>query len=178
MAHAQANTAPESGLMLSADALSALASLSSALSLVQQNSHAWTYTIRGFDGSPYITRTLLPRIGAVRPMLHRIWRADADPHCHNHPWATAQFLILSGGYVEHRLAGDETLMRTLRPGDVNNLDADTFHRVDSVLPDTWTLGLVGERVQDWGFMVDGVLVPHAEYEARKGYVASQGASQS
>ena len=157
---------------------SALAAFQSALAELPQNSHAWTYTIRGFDGSPYLTRTLLPRIGGHRLMLHRIHREDQDRHCHNHPWATARFLILSGGYVEQRVVGAHIAETAFQPGDINRLTHDTFHRISYVAPDTWTLGLIGERVQDWGFLVDGAVVPHAEYFARKGYQAAQGASQS
>lgn len=147
----------------------ALIAISALLAEVPQNHDAWTYTIHGFDGSPYLTRTLFPRVGELRPMLHRIHRPDADRHLHNHPWKTARFRILTGGYVEERLVDGVVQRLTLRPGDVNELDANTFHRIDSIEPNTWTFGLVGERVQDWGFLVDGVVVPHAEYFASKGY---------
>lgn len=165
-------SAPESASLLHDDALAAFAALSTALAAVPQNGQAWTYTINGRDGSPYITRTLLPRIGAERVLLHQIHRPDADPYLHNHPWATARFLVLTGGYVEHRLVGDEVITRTLVSGDINSLDADTFHRVDSVLPNTWTLGLVGPRVQAWGFLVDGKIELSADYFARVGYTAN------
>jgi quercetin dioxygenase-like cupin family protein len=149
----------------------ALAALQSALAEVPQNSHAWTYTIRGLDSTDYLTRTLLPRIAGHRLMLHRIHRPDADRHLHNHPWRTARFLIVSGGYVEERLVGDRVERRILKPGDVNHLDAQTFHRVDTVWPGTFTVGLIGERCQDWGFLIDGALVPHADYFASKNYRA-------
>lgn len=141
----------------------------SALAGLDKNDNAWTYTIHGFDGSPYITRTLLPRVGEHRLMLHQIHRADADPYMHNHPWRTARFLILSGGYVEERLVDGEIVARAIAPGEWNEIDANTFHRVRTVWPDTWTLGVVGERCQDWGFLVDGALVKSADYFARKGY---------
>jgi hypothetical protein len=146
-----------------------LAAYVAALAALEKNDNAWTYTIPGFDGSPYITRTLLPRVGEHRLLLHQIHRADADPYLHNHPWRTARFLILSGGYVEERLTGGFIVERMLLPGDWNEIDADTFHRVREVLPNTWTLGIVGERCQDWGFLVDGVLIPSAEYFAMRGY---------
>jgi hypothetical protein len=149
--------------------MDALLAYVSALAQLPKNDQAWTYTIHGFDGSPYITRTLLPRVGERRLMLHQIHRADADPHPHNHPWRTARFLILSGGYVEERLVDGAMTLRVLTPGDWNEIDATTFHRVKHVEPNTWTLGIVGERCQDWGFLVDGVLMPSAEYFARKGY---------
>lgn len=155
-----------------------LAAFSAALGEMPRNGSAWTYTIFGFDKSPYLTRTLLPRIAGHRALLHRIWREDADPYMHNHPWKTARFLIVSGGYIEERLVGEHIETRVLRPGDVNELNASTFHRVTTVKPHTWTLGIVGERVQDWGFLVAGELVVSAEYFARKGHIAEAGAGQS
>lgn len=152
----------------------ALAAFSAALAERPKNSDAWTYTIFGFDGSPYITRTLLPRLGGLRPMIHRIHREDADEHMHNHPWSTAQFMIMSGGYTEDRLVNGEVQRTALMPGDVNTLTANTFHRVVDVIDGTWTFGLVGDRCQDWGFLVDGVVVPSAEYFKRKGYVSAGG----
>lgn len=153
-----------------------LAALSAALAEVPQNSHAWTYTIWGFDKSPYLTRTLLPRIGGRRLMLHRIHREDADHWMHNHPWSRASFLIVSGGYTEERLVDGEVVQFKLRPGDVNRLDASTFHRIVSIEPNTWTIGLIGEHVQDWGFLVEGTLVPWREYFARQGHAQVKEAS--
>lgn len=146
------------------------AALSAALGELPKNDRWWTYTIFGFDGSPYLTRTLMPRVGARRMILHRIWRPDVDPHLHNHPWRMASFKILSGGYTEERLVDDEIVRLTYRPGDVNQLDWSTFHRISHLEPNTWTLGLVGERIQDWGFLIEGELVPHAEYFRRKNHI--------
>lgn len=151
---------------LASQAPTALARISESLRDVPENTVAWTYTILGFDRSKYLTRTLLPRAGGRRPLIHNIHRDDLDPHPHNHPWNEAHFAIAAGGYTEER----DGVRRILRPGDVNRLLAGTFHRVTDVLPDTWTIGLAGERVQDWGFLVDGAVVPHAEYFARKGHV--------
>jgi hypothetical protein len=156
----------------------ALGLASTAFGGLPQNGDLWTYTIRGGDGSPYLTRTLLPRIAGQRPLLHHIHREDQDRHMHNHPWRTATFQILCGGYVEERLVNGAVVTRTLRPGDQNEIDAGTFHRVTHVEPDTWTFGIVGERCQEWGFLVDGAVVPSAVYFARKGHVDVAGAGQS
>lgn len=137
-------------------ALAAQELLHDVLGRLPRNSTAWSYVIRGTDGSPYITRTLLPRVLGHRVMIHRIWRHDRDRWRHNHPWRTARFVVVCGGYVEER-ADDSghPVTRRLSPGDVNRLDADDFHRVTYVLPGTVTVGLVGERCQAWGFLVDG-----------------------
>lgn len=148
-----------------------LAALSAGLAELPRNDAAWTYHIRGFDGDLYLSRTLGPRLFGARPLLHRIWREDRDPYPHNHPWRWARFLIVSGGYTEERTLPDGgTRCRALFAGDVNELDCNTLHRVVSVLPDTWTVGIVGPRVQDWGFLVDGAMVPHKEFFARAGRV--------
>lgn len=148
-----------------------LAAFSAALSELPRNDRWWTYTIFGFDQSPYLTRTLMPRVGDKRLLLHRIWRPDYDSNLHNHPWKTASFYILSGGYTEERLVDDEIVRLTYRAGDVNRLDWSSYHRIDQLEPHTWTLGLVGERIQDWGFLVEGTHVPHAEFFARKNHIA-------
>ena len=128
-----------------------------------------TYTISNGE-TPYITRTLFPRVGPMRPMLHQIHRADADEALHNHPWRTATSLILSGGYTEERLVGDEKVQFTYGPGDVNRLDAGTFHRISAIEPNTWTMLVVGERMQSWGFLVPGEgFVESSAYFARTGH---------
>jgi hypothetical protein len=146
-----------------------LSALSRGLARVPQNRFAWTYTIRGFDGSDYLTRTLLPRIGDRRVMVHHIHRADTDRWLHNHPWREASFHIMCGGYVEERLVDGDIQSRAYTPGDTNHLDAGTFHRITSVLPNTWTVGLIGPRVQDWGFLVDDALVPWRDYFAQQNH---------
>ncbi len=107
-------------------------------------------------------------------MLHKIHRPDTDRWLHNHPWRTATFRILSGGYTEERLVDGRVEVRAYRVGHVNRLDARTFHRITSIRPNTWTLGLIGERVQDWGFLVDGALVPWRDYFAQQKHVAAAG----
>lgn len=157
----------------------AVRALSEMLALVPENKEAWTYVIRGFDGTPYITRTLLPRVDGLRVVIHHIHRPDYDQWMHNHPWKTARFTVVSGGYVEERLIDrqhpQKILRRSILEGDENVLDADTFHRVVEVRPDTWTVGLLGERVQDWGFLVEGrVFVEAREYFNRNGYSQPEG----
>lgn len=146
----------------------------STLSLLPRNGTLWAYTIRGADGSPYVDRVLLPRVFGRRVILHRIYRADRDPWMHNHPWRTARFLILSGGYAEERPAIDGGRnTRWLGPGDVNRLHASDFHRIVHVVPNTCTIGLLRDRCQDWGFLVDDRdLVPAERYFAQIAYQAS------
>jgi hypothetical protein len=147
-----------------------LAAVSAFCAELPENQRAWTYHIRGVDRSLYLSRTIGPRLFGCRPLLHRIWREDRDDVMHSHPWAWARFLILSGGYVEERLlATGHTKITTFAPGDVNHINASTVHRVRTVWPNTWTVGIVGPRVRDWGFLVDGAIVPHKDYFAQLGH---------
>lgn len=151
------------------------------LGRLPKSSPARAYTIRGIDGSPYLDRVLLPCVLGHRVVLHRIRRADAELWLHDHPWRTARFLILSGGYDEERMTpyldrhGRRTrFTRSLRRGDVNRVDLGELHRITRVLPGTCTVGLIGKRCTAWGFLVDDRdLVPAPVYFARVGY-ASQG----
>lgn len=149
-----------------------LAFLARTLGGLPPNDVLGAYTIYGLDGSPYLTRVRGPRIGGRRWIAHRIWRPDAERVPHNHPWRTARFRVLSGGYVEERLdvASGRRTTRRLGVGDVNVLSCDDFHRIVEVLPETCTLGTVGEKLPDWGFWVDGEgLVDRETYQARMGY---------
>lgn len=142
---------------------SVLSRISSAFARLPENRHAWTCTITGSSDEPHITRTLSSRVFGYRVLLHRIHGPDPDPHLHSHPWKSASFLIVSGGYTEERLEHGVRMRRTYLPGDVNRITTSTFHRIIEVEPDTWTLGLVGPCVQDWGFLVGGAVIPQPEY---------------
>jgi hypothetical protein len=124
------------------------------------------------EGLTYLTRTLLLLTGRARVFLHRIWRPDAGRHPHNHPWPWACALILRGGYTEEitelrasRVYGvysctwTEThkapclSWRAFRPGH--------YHRITSVLPNTWTLFLAGPKTRKWGFLEDLAFVQYS-----------------
>lgn len=132
-----------------------------------------TYLI-GTEQDKYITRTLMPRVDGCRTMIHSIHREDRDRHPHDHPWEEAVFLVVDGGYTDERWFFDETapvgqqwrFTRTLLlPGDVNYLRSTDYHRALEVRSNTLTIGVVSARVQDWGFMVDGVKIPHEQYRS-------------
>ncbi len=130
-------------------------------------------TFYGSQDRPYLTRYMLHKLpsgGQVN--LHFFHRSDEDQDLHNHPWP-GRSLILTGGYVEERLAADGTIgTRTFRPGDVNQLEPGTFHRVDLLTPEQgcWTLFTIGKKQQDWGFWLReaGVYMPWRAYIESKG----------
>jgi hypothetical protein len=87
--------------------------------------------------------------------LHCLHRSDGPSHgLHSHPWPWAVSVILRGGYVEIREGG----WRYYRPGDVNVLRGDDFHRIELADDNepTWTLFIVGPRRGGWGFKKGGM----------------------
>lgn len=109
-------------------------------------------TFHGVAGA-YLTRYRVFDTNALKLFVHNFHRPDEDPELHNHPWVVAVALVLSGGYVEERksYADNRVYKRPVCRFSINILFADTFHRVDSLDPDTWTIMLTGPRIQDWGF---------------------------
>ena len=85
--------------------------------------------------------------------LHQFHRGDDDQELHGHPWKWAVSFILSGGYREERRLPDtsKVIVRTFRPGSMNLLFDDDYHRVDLLDDEAWTLFVVGPKVADWSF---------------------------
>jgi hypothetical protein len=89
-------------------------------------------------------------------VLHHFRRGDEARETHSHPWAWCASIILVGGYREERLRLEwpEVRVRVLRPGSVNFLRHDDFHRVDLLDEERgcWTLFVHGPKMQGWGFL--------------------------
>lgn len=128
--------------------------------------------IRGNHGEPYLERYHVFRLpGGGGAYIHRFLDSDPDRGLHDHPWRRAIGVVLAGGYVEQRLVGDDIEERMLRPGRLNRLAGDDFHRI--VLAgntEAWTLFLHTASVKDWGFLTpsdDGTrkFTPHEAVNA-------------
>ena len=103
--------------------------------------------------------------------MHKFLRPDMDRDLHNHPWHTAVSLVLSGGYTEEREAGSGFVSRRLRPGRVNVIRRNTFHRVERLHgAHTWTLFVTGKFAGSWSFREreTGVDVPWRRYLGERG----------
>jgi hypothetical protein len=121
------------------------------------------------DGKPYLWRGYLlgdDRDDQVNGFLHRFVSSDSDGFLHCHPWASSISSILEGEYVETSALGDvmgdgkvvlgEPKTVRYRPGMLNHIRPNTFHRVQLLTPEVWTLFIHGPRVQPWGFVKEGV----------------------
>ena len=132
--------------------------------------------IYGEDGTLYLSRYRvlgwMPGSNWRWPVsiyLHNIHRADLDDAEHNHPWNWAVSLILHGAYLETR--GGSVRWRVA--GQLNKLDANTFHRIEAVQGGVWTLFVVGPKGKSWGFNVPGRgFVPWRERLVERGITPS------
>lgn len=143
------------------------------------------------DGRPYMARYWLLRIGKTRSdesgdsypwfgiRIHHIMSSD-DRVFHDHPWTFAT-LILRGGYTEVTpLRPGESLIKRRRyfgAGSLRLVRAKQWHflEVDDNA-DAWTMFVTFRKVQDWGFLVNGVKVPWRRYLAQRAAAKSEGVS--
>ncbi len=123
---------------------------------------------RLFSGvsGPYLTRYKVADLGPIAVRVHQFHRGDEDPDPHNHPWKGALSLILVGGYREFR---EGKAARDLRPGSWNLITASTFHRVELLDGEAWTLLIHWKGEEPWFFRLPyGELVFWEDYITRKG----------
>ncbi|WP_017760681.1 hypothetical protein [Pseudacidovorax intermedius] len=106
----------------------------------------------------------LPAAWAWLPSVrvHHIVRPDDDQHEHNHPWL-ARSIILKRWYREerqHEYEGAELR----EAGFTQAIAPTTFHRITEVAPGgAYTLFITWGQSQDWGFNVDGRVMPWRLY---------------
>jgi hypothetical protein len=114
--------------------------------------------INGPDEQPYLERYHLMRLPfGYRVYLHRFVDSDPGRGLHNHPWKHAVSLLLCGSYRETRMLradSDNALQqRELRPGRLNFISGDVFHRIN-LAPgsECWSLFVHAPKASDWGFL--------------------------
>lgn len=93
--------------------------------------------------------------------LHYIAESDQEAHEHTHP-RPYYSLILKGGYTEMS-RGDATVVRA---GSLTKRLADTPHKITLFQP-TWTLFISWGPRREWGYEVDGKIIPHEQYRRMK-----------
>lgn len=73
---------------------------------------------------------------------------------HNHPWKSSFSIVLTGGYWEERLNKDGKVYRKfIKPGSINFINSNVYHRVDLENKPVWTLFFTSGRNKksDWYF---------------------------
>lgn len=86
------------------------------------------------------------------------WHSDDPrPEPHNHPWRF-ESTIINGGYSEKRWWLEDGILRDeirhYKKGDINVVEADVFHVVYDILPQTVTHLICGEASENniWGYL--------------------------
>lgn len=135
------------------------------------------------DGAPYLSKYLVYESGPGRDSwrvhVHCFHQSDEDWALHNHPWEWAVGWILAGGYREwrryERPSGArapvyEVGTRAYAPGSVNLILSSTFHRVELLDGECWTLFVSGPIVGTWGFWSrnDDSFTPWRDFLRAKG----------
>lgn len=97
--------------------------------------------------------------------MHHIYRADEDKHLHDHPWNYLS-IVLSGCYVEELTNGRK---RFRWPFSVSLARHTHIHKIYHILNQkrVTTLFFVGKKTYDWGYHVDGKVIPNIEYREMK-----------
>lgn len=145
-----------------------------------------------YDGlsSLYLRRwTVAEQLDGSCVYLHQFMRSDQDRELHSHPWPAGTSVILLNGYREERRVTRsapwcpyqmyDVEQHVYQPGDVVQLKSDTFHRVDLIGTDAWTLICVGPKIQHpegvdgWGFWnrETGLYTPWRTFVEAKGLKA-------
>ena len=114
--------------------------------------------INGPDEQPYLERYHLMRLPfGYRVYLHRFVASDPGRGLHNHPWKHALSLLLCGSYQETRMLRADSnhalQQRELRPGRLNFISGDVFHRINLAQgSECWSLFVHAPKASDWGFI--------------------------
>lgn len=102
-------------------------------------------------GAPYMIRVYLGHWRGWRLYLHRFVTSDGERWVHDHPF-DGFAVVLTGGYIEEVLPALGAEPRGYQRRWFNRIPRAKFHRVSSVLSDTWTLFLHGPHRKHWGFL--------------------------
>lgn len=108
----------------------------------------------GAQGNPMMERWRLIQTPWFGIYVHFIYREDIDPIPHDHPW-TFWRLVVRGGYRERYWTdpskSDHDRVRWHRRGALSRFPTEHGHWIDTVLPGTTSLVIVGRKCRVWGF---------------------------
>jgi hypothetical protein len=125
------------------------------------------------SGNKYLLRVYIKKTGKLPGIyLHRFYDSDHDRFLHDHPWADAVSIILTGRYKEEKLQKDmKTIVtRDFYPGKVNIIKFGEFHRVNLADEPIWTFFITWNRNKTWGFwdIENQKFIPWDEYRQDNG----------
>jgi hypothetical protein len=104
--------------------------------------------------------------------IHKIHKADKDPHLHSHPWNFVT-LTLKGSYVEKYLSTDvfgemQEVERVKKPLSFATANRNYFHKIETILdgPVTTLFATFGKQ-EKWYYLVNDARVVAWEYRCLK-----------
>lgn len=150
------------------------------LLIIKYAEHRPYYHLANFDGSPYMSRWwLMPKWclelkseGIYWPKswlpfvirLHHIRSEDKDRDLHDHP-ADYRTLLIDGKYVEQDIFN---VLHFHAQGSSRSARAETFHKIINVSEGgVWTIFIMKNRHNSWGFLKDGFKIHWREYVDQK-----------
>lgn len=128
--------------------------------------------IRSRKGELHFERFAVVELPFFAIYIHRIHKADKDPHLHSHPWNFAT-ITLKGSYLEKYLSTDlfcenQEVERLKRPGSFATANRNYFHKIEEILDGTvYTLFVTWGLSKEWHYLVNGSRIESMTYRHLK-----------
>ena len=128
--------------------------------------------IRPRIGELHFERYAIVELPFFAIYIHRIHKADKDPHLHSHPWNFST-LTLKGSYLEKYLSTDifcekQETERVKNFGSFAVADRNYFHKIEEILDGpVYTLFVIWGTSENWNYLVNGVRIESGTYRHLK-----------
>lgn len=128
--------------------------------------------IRSRAGELHFERYAIVEFPFFAIYIHKIHRADKDPHLHSHPWNFAT-VTLKGSYLEKYLSTDlfcekQEVERVKRSGSFAVANRNYFHKIEEILDGpVHTLFVTWGFSENWNYLVNGVRIESSTYRHLK-----------
>lgn len=122
--------------------------------------------IKSKEGELHFRRWRIIETPWFNVYVHRIYLADEDDHCHNHPFDFNSF-ILSGAYWELLTQPKRKMISGWYQNRYVFRKKCDYHKITDIDGPVTTLVITGPRSPSWGYLVEGTHVDHVEYRKSK-----------
>ena len=128
--------------------------------------------IRSRAGELHFERYAIVELPFFAIYIHKIHKADKDPHLHSHPWNFAT-VTLKGRYLEKYLSTDlfcekQEVERLKRPGSFATANRNYFHKIEEILDGpVHTLFVTWGFSKNWHYLVNDSRIESSTYRHLK-----------
>lgn len=127
--------------------------------------------IRSKSGELHFERFAILETSLFGIYIHRIHKADKDPHLHSHPW-NFWTMVLKGRYSEEYLGKDlfceeQKFVRVKSAFSISSGDRDYFHKILRVYQTTYTLFVTYGEHKEWYYKVQEENIESNKYRQLK-----------